>query len=180
MDYYIISQDERITDFAEPTGLLKLIDKDELRRNGSINLTEDPVQVYIKEKSENEYIDFIERPVPLISDKLKQLFDNYQKDMAYRPVVLADVKHMKQDLYWLIVPKRIDCLSEKSEFNIDETLKRLVIDEGKVGKNRIFSIYGIIESLILINLDVVESILRRDFCGIRFKKIERDQLAEGE
>ena len=40
-----------------------------------------PVQFYIKEKKENEYIDFIDKPVPLASEQLKNVFEIYEKNI---------------------------------------------------------------------------------------------------
>ncbi|TYQ16970.1 UNVERIFIED_CONTAM: hypothetical protein Cloal_3560 [Acetivibrio alkalicellulosi] len=161
MEYYLIYQDNRIENFAEPMGVSKIINMDDL-----------PVQFYIKDKSENEYIDFIEKPVTLISEKLKQIFEIYQKGIFYKPVVLADKKRMRQDLYWLMLPQKRECLSLQTEFNKNDTIKRIVIDEKKAGNYSIFSIDGIIENFIVVNLDVAESVLRSDFFGIKFKKVE--------
>ncbi|MBC2582568.1 serine protease [Clostridium sp. DJ247] len=148
--------------FSTPK-ILKGVKKDEM-----------PIQFDIKEKSSSEYIDFIEKPVPLVSDNLKKLLQKYDKKIFFKPIVLCDRKQEKQDLYWLMVPDSIDCLSDKSEFNKDGTLKRLVIDKKKVGNFKIFKVNGIIEDLMLVRLDAAESILRRDFTGIKLKKVEKE------
>ena len=174
MEYYIIYQDERIYNFTEPTGVAKVIDLSLIKRGKIEALDDSPVQVYIKEKSENEYIDFIDKPVTLISENLKQVFDAYDEKIFFKPVVFADAKRMKQDLYWLMVPEGVKCLSSDSEFNRDETLKKLVIDEERVGFSKIFKVSDILEDIIVVNQDVAESILRRDFTGIRLKKVQRE------
>ncbi|MBC2580533.1 imm11 family protein [Clostridium sp. DJ247] len=172
MDYYIICQDERVINFAEPIAGIAL-DKNAMKKKQRETIDEMPMQFYIKEKQENQYIDYIEKPIPLVSDKLKTIMENFQEDTFYRPVVLADIKRMKQDLYWNIVPKAVSCLSNKSEFNKNGTLKKLIIDESKIGFNKIFKIDGILEEFTVLSLDLAEAILRRDFTGIKFKKIEK-------
>ncbi|MDP4180319.1 MAG: serine protease [Bacillota bacterium] len=172
MEYYIISQDDRIIDYAEPTGLSKVISRDAVRNGDIDTLNDEPVQVFIKEKAENEYIDFIEKPIPLITDKIKQVFDMYEKDIFYKPIMLADSKRMKVALYHLIVPQKLNCLSQKSEFYPDGTLKKLVLDKGKIESTKVFSVKGIKEDYLIIELDVVESILRRNSTGIKLKKAE--------
>lgn len=175
MEYYIISQDERFINFAEPSGLSKIIDKDLVKNADLGALNTEPVMVYIKEKDESEFTDIIEKPVLLISDKIKQVFEMYGRDEFYKPVMLGDPKHMETSLYHLIVPNKIECLSKSSEFNPDGTIKRLVLDESKLNCQHIFSVSGIRENFIIVDLDVVESIIRSDYLGIKLKKVDVDQ-----
>ncbi|HEY9061892.1 MAG TPA: hypothetical protein VIO64_15505 [Pseudobacteroides sp.] len=174
MDYYIISQDERFINFAEPSGLSKVVDKDLVKSRDLEALNTDPVMVYIKEKDESEFIDIIEKPVLLISDKIKQVFERYGKDEFYKPVILGVPKHMETSLYHLVVPKKVECLSKSSEFNPDGTIKRLVLDRSKLNCQHIFSVSGVRENFIIVNLDVVESIIRSDYIGIKLKRVEVD------
>jgi hypothetical protein len=174
MEYYIISQDERVINYAEPSGLSKLIGKDMIRNGDLDALNTEPVMVYIKDKDESEFIDIIEKPVLLISDKIKQVFDMYGNDELYKPVVLGNSKNMETCLYHLIVPKRAECLSKSSEFNPDGTVKRLVLDGSKIISEHIFSVNGIREYFVIVDLDVVENIIRSDYLGIKLKRVEVD------
>lgn len=172
MEYYILLQDERVMNYAEPIGLSKVINRDFVRNADIEALNTDPVMVYIKEKDECEYIDIIDRPVLLISDKIKQVFDMFGKEGFYKPVVFGDPKHMETHLYHLVIPKKVDCLSRLSEFNPDGTIKRLVLDSNKLRGEHIFSVKGIHECFIIVDLDVVENIIRSDYIGIKLKKVE--------
>ncbi|MBV7275320.1 hypothetical protein I6U48_20685 [Clostridium sp. PL3] len=170
MEYFIICQDKRVLNSVEPIGVSKEIDK-----NIDTKVEDEmPVQFYIKEKKENEYVDYIEGQTPLISDKLKYIFEKFQEDIFLKPAVLADIKRMRQDLYWIMIPQAVECLSPKAEFNKDGTLKRLVIDETKIGFTKIFKVDGILENFIMISLDLAESILRRDFTGIKLERVEKE------
>lgn len=174
MEYFVISQDKRIENVVEPIGILKEINKEILNKEGIKHMDDMPVQFDIKEKSSSEYIDFIEKPVLLVSDNLKKILNKYDKKIFFKPVVLCDRKEEKQDLYWLMVLDSIDCLSPKSEFNKNGTIKRLIIDEKKIGNFKIFKVNEVMEDLVIIRLDVAESLLRRDFTGIKLKKVERE------
>jgi hypothetical protein len=174
MEYYILLQDDRVTNYAEPIGISKVINRD-LVRNANIEaLNTDPVMVYIKEKDECDYIDIIDKPVLLISDKIKQVFRMFGKGEFYKPVVFGDLKRMETHIYHLVIPRKIDCLSRLSEFNPDGTIKRLVLDSNKLLGEHIFSVNGIHECFIIVDLDVVESIIRSDYLGIKLKKVEVD------
>lgn len=174
MDFYVISRDLQVYDSVEPIGINKVFDVESIRRGKIEDLDDLPVQFYIKHKTENEYVDFIERPVPLISEKLKQVFEMYQKNIYFKPVVLADVKKMKQSLYWLFVPDATECLSPRSEFKMDGALKKLVIDEKKANLHRVFRVAGVLEDIVIVNQDVAESTLRRDFYGIKFTRVDKE------
>lgn len=173
MNYYILSQDRRISDCVKPLGITKLIDRDLLMGNTD-KLDDTPVQFYIKEKDENEYIDIIETPVLLISDKLKRVLEVYQKEIFFKPVLLADVKRMRQDLYWFMIPKTVECLSPQTEFFKDGAVKKLVIDEKKANPHKVFRVGGIFEYIVIVNLDIAENILKRDIYGIELKKANKE------
>ncbi len=175
MNYFIMLQDDRIPDWAEPVGISEMIAKEMLTDERFHELESKAFQVPIQSKSNLVFSDFIERPLPLLSDKLKQLVIKYVPNMPVTSVVLVDRKQMRLEPYWLMMPPRIDCLSEKSEFHLDGTLKKLVIDERKAAPYHLFKVLGIREDFILINLMLAESILRRDFDGICLKKVETEQ-----
>ncbi len=172
MDFFIISQDSTIPDQVEPSGILKVISRDKIKEENIHKMDELAVQFEIKEKSSAVYPDFIENPVPLVSDKLKEILGKYEEKIFFKPVLLADIKRSRQDVYWLMVPDGIDCLSPESEFNKNGTIKRMVIDEKKIRYRKVFKVKGILESLIVVRLDAAESILRRELTGIRLKRVE--------
>lgn len=176
MDFFVILQDKRIPDIVEPMGASKVISKDVLNINNADKLERLLVQFQIKEKTHNEYVDYIECPVQLVSDKLKRLLEKYDSSVFFIPVMLADLKNERQEIYWLMVPDVKDCLSPQTEFNKDGTLKKLVIDERKAALFKVFKVKGLLENLLVIRLDVAESILRRDYAGIKLKKVAKEKM----
>ena len=172
MDYYIMCQDDTISDFAEPVGISAVIYKDAVKKGQIQFFDKLPEQFYIKQKSSIQYIDYLDKPVHLVSDAFKQLLEfSFRKTIFFKPIVLADKKMMRQDLYWMIVPEIIDCLSKESEFNKDGTLKKLVIDINKTGCSTFFKIEGIMEDYIILREDVAEKILKEGLVGIKFLKV---------
>lgn len=168
MDYFVISQDLRISNRVEPVGLTSL-----LRQNcRETEEDDDLIQVYVKTHQDSEYVDFIERPVPLVSDPLRKVLMRFEKRAQFTPIVLADLQRQVQTLYWMINPPKLQCLAVGTEFNKNGTIKRVVIDSEKVRGYRLFQIVGIMENLIVINLVVAEGMLRRDFTGFKLTQIE--------
>ncbi|HEX2954961.1 MAG TPA: DUF1629 domain-containing protein [Bacillota bacterium] len=173
MEYFILEQDQRVADAVLPTNVE--IPRRAFKRLEAEEQDDLAIQYYVKDNPQIAYIDFIERPVPLVTDAVKQIMEKYDPKLFLKPVVLADPKRMRQELYWLVLPKMLDCLSKKSEFNKNGTLKRLVIDEEKVGGTMIFRIHGTLEEQIIINLYVAESMLRRGFTGFWLKRVEIEE-----
>lgn len=177
MSYFIIYEDKDNEYSIQPKGSVDEIDYDDIEEH-SDDIENMTIQLNLKEKRDKEYIDYIEKPVALISDKLKQVLDKYKQDIFYRAIVLADEKNMEQDLYWQLVIKNIDCISNKSEFDKVGNLKKLVINENKIEGNKIFKVKYKFQNIIIVSLDIAESILRRDFTGIKLKRVETE--VEGE
>lgn len=165
MDYFLISQDKRIANLVEPVGLGKA-----LRENpGRDVLT--PIQLQITVHDNTEYVDFIERPAPLVSDRLKELWQAYEKRVAFTPVLLADARQGVQQVYWSLTPPKLQCLANHTEFNCNASLDNLVLNPTTVAGFRIFQIDQLVENFLIINLMVLESMLRRNFTGFKFAKI---------
>ncbi len=174
MNFFVVSQDGRISNNVEPIGVFSAINVDAVQRAEVDAFDDMPIQILIKEKEESEYLDFIEKPVLMISEKMKQVFEMYQKDIFFKPVVLTDTEKMMQVLYWLTIPQKVKCLSKKSEFNKDGSLRKLVIDSKKASLYKVFKIDGILEDFIIVNTDIAESMLRRDLYGFLLRKIDNE------
>ncbi|GAC41161.1 hypothetical protein [Paenibacillus popilliae] len=172
MSYFILSQDDRILDAIEPVGIRKAIPKDIFDEAQVDELKEMSLQFPVSDREQIEYVDFIERPIPLLSNKLKQLIEKFLPRRYYHPVGLVDFTRMRQEVYWITLPQRIDCLSHKSEYHCNGTLKRSVIRRDMAGDAPFFQIDGVYETILVVNLILAESILRRDFHGLKLTKVD--------
>lgn len=168
-------QDKRVLGAVEPLISPKELNKQMIKKENYRDIDSIlPGQCSVKESYQQEYIDFIEYPMPFVSDELKELLIKYDERLITKPVVFQDIKKQKQTVYWLIAPKFVNCLSLKSKFKKDQSIDTLIIDEKKIEYCPLFRIDGIYENYIIVRLDLAESILRRDFTGIKFKKIEKE------
>jgi hypothetical protein len=168
MEYFLICQDNRIFNYPEPLGISKTFLQPERPDQFS------PVQFQLRTRERIEYVDFIAKPLPLVSDELKRLLNHFEKAARFTPVVLADMKRGTQRLYWSLEPPKTDCLSDRTEFNKDGTVKRLALRPFPAAGPRMFRIDRVKEDLIVLNLVLVESLLRRDLLGFRFSRIETE------
>lgn len=168
MNYFILAQDERIPNVVKPQGVTKSI----LDVTNIAEWDEHALTLLVEDKKHNDYIDFIQSPMKLLSDDLKKLVEKYDSTLPMHPVVLIDQKKGQQSVYWRFLPPEIDCLSDQSEFHPGGLIKKLVIDEEPARLFPMFTVNGIREQFVIINLALAESILRRSFRGIHLQKVQ--------
>ncbi|TQR41803.1 hypothetical protein [Paenibacillus popilliae] len=170
MKYMVITGDNRITDAVQLPGAASIIRS--VMEQDVISKRDGIVHIDVKSSSRNEYVDYIESPVPIVSTRLQQLLLLYDANLFFKPVALLDQANQRQEMYWLLIPDRIDCLSEASKLHPNKTLKHLVIDIAKIGSSKFFQVDGLLETVIVIRLDVAESMLRRGFTGYRLQRVD--------
>ena len=107
-----------------------------------------------------------------MSDALKKLLSAYDPEVMYRRVALNQVKERMQKKYWLLLTEKIDCLDECSEQHANGWDKRIVLNRERIGRRRVFKVNGIRVPRVFVNLEVSESILRREFKGIVLRPVE--------
>lgn len=88
--------------------------------------------------------------------------------------MLTDKARMSQETYWAIYPTVMDVLSPQTERHLDGSLKQIVLDRGKA-ELPLFQLKEPRESVIIVNLALAESLLRRDFSGIQLVRLEQEQ-----
>jgi len=171
MEYFMMRQDPRVHNVAEPTGAivskLRHITREEM---DAISI---PPNMYVKKGSTIEYPDYIESPIMLVSEKLKRIMSKYQKDAIFKAAILMEKDINRQETYYMISAPRIECASDESTYDTHGRIKELVLDQEKVGHARIFFAIGC-EQRVFVRLDVAESILRRDSNGVWFERMKVD------
>jgi hypothetical protein len=171
MDYYLLSQDTRIEDYAEPIGLSKIFSPKSMNhRERFLALKEEVLQFY--SRGTDEYLDYIERPVLLVSDRLKETLECCEKRILYKLVILTDLQQFKQTKYWLMAPEAISCLAPETEWHKNGTVKKLVLDLSLIGRYKVFQIADAVEHYLVVDADVAEYVLRLHPRGMRFTRIE--------
>lgn len=169
MRYYRLMVDERVKHRVETAPLSPLQVEDIL--SGHTLQAEDTPVSSSTYRSRTVYPDFLEFPLPLVSDSMKALLEKYMPELEWKAAILTDFQKARQDVYWVLRPPVVDCLSSQTEWYPDHTLKQLVLKHGKI-ESSIFRIAGLLEARIYINLAVAESLLRRPFTGVRVQKVE--------
>ena len=114
----------------------------------------------------------VDTPFFMVSDDLKKLLELYDPDVLYRRVMLNQAEEGIQKKYWLLLTEKLDCLDECSERHPNGWDKRIVLNRKRIGQRRVFKVNGIHTPRVFVNLEVSESILRRNFEGIVIHPVE--------
>ncbi|MFU1798273.1 hypothetical protein ACM1RC_30755 [Paenibacillus azoreducens] len=173
MRYFRLKVDERVKNRVELAPMSPLQVKDILKETQGQKQQEDPLFLAVHTNPQTVYPDFLEFPLPLVSDQVKVLLEKYVPGLEWRAAILTDFQQARQDIYWLLRPPMEDCLSAQTEWYPNHTLKRLVLRQGEL-ESPIFRIRGLIEPHIYIHLAVAESLLRRSLTGIRVQRVEME------
>ena len=112
------------------------------------------VNMYVNGNQESQYPDIIQSPILLISEKLYQILQYYDKNVIYKMVILTDLKMRRQDPYRLMMP---------TEKEVDDEITK---------EDRIFYIKKDGKHHLIVNEDVLESILSRHCVGIVYQQVE--------
>ncbi|WP_110955861.1 hypothetical protein [Anaerosinus massiliensis] len=159
MEYFILRQDRNLTGAIKPLNLSWL---------KKIHDFEDITVVAVDKQSHEQYVDFLDSPRAIASDKLKRILSAYNSQIIFKILMLVDVK----SIYWLFEAPEIDCLSPNTELQKKDKITRLVLDREKVKEHAVFSVKGIPEHYIIINLNVAEKIFQQDPWGIILQEVE--------
>ncbi len=105
---------------------------------------------------------FFEHPCFAISPELKRLFESYQEGAEFRGFVTLDV-HGKGIAYFFYRPLLLDCMDSRSEFHPNKMIKKLILNQSRIGPHKIFQVDGLLERHLIVDLEILELMLCGDF-----------------
>ncbi len=112
-------------------------------------------------------------PFFLVSKDIAKIVNKYEPGIKMIGVNIFSEKYRIFLPYFLPILPVINCLSVQSEFvNEDIDISRGVIIEKETFGRSLFQLAGIEAQRIVIRLDLLESILRREPVSIRLQEIE--------
>lgn len=125
---------------------------------------------YFENLPERELYDVLHEPTFLLSDRVKRLLSLYAPKMEFKGIQLFAMEEQDNTapLYWIPHIAPLECLGDETSKYPNGAVKQLVLDGGKVLKQNIFRVAGILEQKIIVSLPIAESMLRRKVSGISF------------
>lgn len=172
MDYFLLKQDERYTNTPR---ILDIYNKIDFRNINLLNAhkIEDITICNVKCNEETKFLDVLDSQRFIISENMKRILEKYNAEIIYKSIPLIDSHNQRQENYYLPIFQEIEALSEKAELNLDKTVvKKIILDSKKIQGKKIFKIKESLKPLIVLRLDVAESLLRRRFKGICLEQLD--------
>jgi 6-pyruvoyl-tetrahydropterin synthase len=172
MDYFLLNQDEEYTNTPK---LMDVFNKIDVRNINLLNAhkIEEIVIFNVKCDEETEFLGILDRNLFLISEEMKKIIEKYDSEIIFKTTPLIDLPHTRQENYYMPIFEEIECLSEKAELNLNKTvIKKIILDKQKIKNKKIFKIKESSETLVVVRLDVAESLLRREFKGMCLERLE--------
>ncbi|AET62190.1 hypothetical protein ACWHAM_06645 [Paenibacillus terrae] len=171
MDYFLLKQDVRYTNVPMLKKVMETIDPWKLYDLQPEDIVK-PLMFHVKADAESTFVDYIEGPISLISDSLKRLFQAYVPELPLKLTILTQIEQKIQKNYYIPFVERLTAVHPESEWNLDQSvLKKLVLQADAIRGHKIFRIQESTAPMIIVRLDVAESILRRDYTGITLEQV---------
>lgn len=176
MEYFRIKQDPEYFCTLILPNVIKQIDQRHITPEYAHKI-KDTTIFRLAEKEKPEPIDLVDRQLFLVSDKLRKLIRLYLPEIIFKTVII--VNHMQNIGYTYFLPifPQIDCFSGNSIMTPDKSvIKRLVLKQaaGKIYPP-VFQVKHRYEPVVIFRLDAAESLLRREFRGIKLYRVELDK-----
>lgn len=172
MDYFLLKQDERCPDTPVLLHMRSQIDLRNIHRTRA-HLIADAMVFHVRDEEQGSYPDILDRQVFLVSERLKRVIEMYEPDTLFKLFALTSMEYRQQHNYYLPIFEEVDALSPHCEYHQDQTtLKRLILRAEPLQGKKVFRIQYGGKPLIVARLDAAESLLRRDFAGIRMERVQ--------
>lgn len=167
MELFLIKQDKR---YRNPPVINNFFDRfypnlfcpEECYRIPDKNL------VYAQSEKKLDLIDMISGPVCLVSEPVKRVLEAYDDTIIFKMFFILNTLADQGNLYYAPVVPKIDCIKPVGR-GVDA---KLTVDYEKVPECICRDGKDSFRHGLVVNLEVVESLLRRKFKGISYQRLE--------
>lgn len=167
--YFLLEQDERSKPLLVIGGRRDGLSGTDGERGGQTSSS-----LYVREDAEVRFLDYVEKPRRMVSNRMKQLLELYEAGLNWTSVILTAKEAKRQELYWFLEAREREVLSDRSRRDRLGHVTACVLDGRRLGSERILSAEG----QVIVHLDVAESLLRRAYSGLHFIPVEVDGGSE--
>lgn len=173
-DYFILDASKNVEEYVSVTDGIKEMEK-ACQMSEFQFLDKKSISMEADKDSGRIFQDFIyDKGVPIISDRMKDCLDSLGVDyLFFKKVLITKKKIGIEEVYWLALPPRINCLN-REESEIDEMLdvaEEIVINDDKVGRYEIFKLGGVGNLDIILSGNVADVLKEKKFIGVHIYKI---------
>lgn len=161
MDYFRVMQDERFLNTPRITNIQDIVIK---RRDVTIDNADKIQDINIgfdRSKDEPDFPDILDRQLFMINEKVKEVFELYDPALQFKTICILNNPTGTSCLYYIPLFREVDCLVEEQKNSVKQRqAKQLAVIESQIHPFSIVKAKADAD-IILIRLDVAESLLRR-------------------
>lgn len=162
MQYYLMKQ------YRNESSPVKWPLKNEIDR--IISVDTGVSYVGVDADKDTTWLPYYEKPVFIISEGVRNIFDKYQLFQKVTPIAIGQRNCFPLYIYY---PYILDCLHDETEFWMERgPLKRLVLDREKIGYHKVFQIAGILENYLVADMEIVEKLLCAGVYPFEYEEVE--------
>lgn len=115
---------------------------------------------FTTESCENlQFLPFYSHPAWLLSEDMFAIAYEYQIGQTFKSCLFGEKSTKFQRIFYAFRPFQLECLHETTEKLPDGRLKNLVLDRQLIGPNKIFQPMNLLESYLIIDLEILEKLL---------------------
>jgi len=136
----------------------------------------DLLAAYMEYGKRQEIPELLQFPMFLAGDRMKQVISLYEEQICWKGIHVYPMEEAMLEevspVYWFGGYTVQDCLHPDAEFYPNGMLKNLVLQRKAIRNINIFQVGGLLETRIVISLDLAESILRRNIYGAGIEEVD--------
>ena len=173
MRYFIISQEDSYVDAPQIKGLEQEADLHKFYEDIDF-FKKDRLILDVGKRKHFSCPDVLTKPCFMVSAAAWNVMLMFEPNLHSVEVLLNPCGEMLEihqyKIPWL---HKVNCLTEDSRFNLDRSeVLEPVIDEELIGDKAIFRLGGVGKCYIVMRMDLVEALLRRDIYGIQLQELK--------
>lgn len=166
MDYFWIRQDNQCPYSPNMEGFYQTMQRKDFSVENAIKIPQRNI-MYCNTQNKLMFIDVLDQQLFLISKEVKKVFHMYEKEISYKMFCILNNITGDYGVYYAPIIPAINCLENKTLRNED----CIKIEYDKIGSSSIFRVENQWKEMVVIRLDVAESLLRRQLKGIDLKRV---------
>lgn len=114
---------------------------------------------------------FIEAGSFIVTSQIKMIFEAHCSEMLFRPCIIGVLGKLPQELCYAVNPKRLPCVSTRSQYDKAGNIRELVLNQHKIGPHRVFQVEGTRERILIVNLEVLEELMDTECFPIVYEEV---------
>lgn len=173
MDYFRLRQNQnyvnppRITNIQDVVARRLDVTKENTDKINNIN-------VVFSGNTKVDFIDIVDEQLFLVSENVKAVFQMYEPVLEFKEICILNYQTDQYSRYFLPLFESLDCISEESSIAPDKSEVMTLVLKSLPVEKCIFKVAGLFTDIVIIRLDVAESLLRREITRFTLERVKTE------